>query len=126
MGIFNQMDGISDTFLKTKKFRRGNWGAPNYYTENKKNKNKPNREYRTPHWDKEHQIFERFFDNYYIYYFPTYFKGYVNIDRKNIQDHAGYIVGIGVYSDGYEYVKVNDEADFNMALELFKRRFNKR
>lgn len=119
MGILNQMDGVSDTFLKTKKFIRGVWGAPDYYTEIKI----PNREYRIPYWNKEHQMFERFFDDYYIYYFPTYFKGYVNIDRKNIQDHAGYIIGIGIYREDYECIKVNDEADFNMALELFKKRF---
>lgn len=126
MGILNQFDnGISDRFLKSKKFIKGAWGSPDYYTE-RKTKNKFSRSSHIPHWNKEHQMYERYFENYYIYYFPESFEGYVNIDRKNIQNHAGYIIATSNYSlcqNDYEIIKVNDEADFNMALNKFKKIF---
>ena len=61
-----------------------------------------------------------------IYYFPESFEGYVNIDRKNIQNHAGYIIATSNYSschNDYEIIKVNDEVDFNMTLNKFKKIF---
>lgn len=112
MSILNQFDnGISNRFLKSKKFIKGSWGSPDYYTE------------RTPHWNKEHQMYERYFENYYIYYFPEGFEGYVNIDRKNIQNHAGYIIAASKCYGDYKIIKVNDEADFNIALNKFKKIF---
>ena len=65
-------------------------------------------------------IWEKISDRYQIFYFPDNFEGYVNIKRKDIENHAGWMLG-ALYSmpatSGWFAYKVEDEADFEVALK---------
>lgn len=123
MSLLDTDRKITKEELKKKGFSIGGWGTPDDWKD-LKSKSKYTRECRRPIWKNEHKIFEQYFDDYYIYYFPETFTGYVNINRKHIQNHAGYICGINRFNDkDIITIKTNDIDDIALAVETIKNYF---
>lgn len=118
MSLLDNLDKerpITPKILKSKGFTKGPWGSPDGHT-------KPKSRYSRPKaiWNPEHMMWEKITDRYQIFYFPDNFEGYVNINRKGIKNHAGWLMG-ATYSmpatSGWFAYKVSDEEDFFVALK---------
>ena len=127
MSIFSQSNSITETFLKNKKFKRSPWGSPDKIKHNDVKKNKGTH-YGRPKcfWNSERYMWEKFYKNYYVYYFPKNFEGYVNIRRSEINNHAGWMVAQRNWDSWNEWVciKIEDEADFELALNEIRKQLN--
>lgn len=125
MGIFSQSNSITETFLKNKRFKRSPWGSPDEIKYNDVKKNKFYNRSKCS-WNPERYMWEKFYKNYYVYYFPENFEGYVNIRRSEINNHAGWMVAQRNWDSWNEWVciKVEDEADFELALSEIRKQLN--
>lgn len=116
MGLLDIGHKIDSNILKRKKFTKGPWGSPDWWAESKSKYGRRRR----ARWNPEHMMWEKITDRYQIFYFPDNFEGYVNINRKDIENHAGWMLG-ALYSmpatSGWFAYKVEDEADFEVALK---------
>ena len=125
MSIFSQSNSITETFLKNKKFKRAPWGSPDEIKHNDVKKNKVYDRSKC-FWKSEHYMWEKFYKNYYVYYFPEIFEGYVNIRRGEINNHAGWMVAQRNWDGWNDWVciKIEDEADFELALNEIRKQLN--
>lgn len=114
MSLLDIENKIKPATLRKHKFSKGSWGAPDGWIE-------PESRYsrRKAVWNPEHMMWEKMEENYCIFYFPDIFEGYVNINRKDIRNHAGWMLGSCNWdslTSGWIAYKVEDEADFEVAL----------
>lgn len=122
MGIFDIhkeiRKEISERYLKKTGWEKGTWGSPDWWKEPKSRYAR-----RKPIWNKEHHMFEKYYDDYYVFYFPCYFDGYVNIG-KNIKNHACYVVGCSNYNfkDNILF-EVHSEHDLEVAMKYIINHF---
>ena len=121
MSLLDKLDKerpITQKILKSKGFTKGSWGSPDGYIEPKSKYSRPKAK-----WNPEHMMWEKVTSDYQIFYFPDNFEGYVNINRKDIKNHAGWLMG-ATYSmpatSGWIAYKVSDEEDFFVALKTIK------
>jgi hypothetical protein len=114
MGLLDIGHKIDSNILKRKKFTKGPWGSPDGWTKPKSRYSRPRAK-----WNPEHMMWEKVTSKYQIFYFPNNFEGYVNINRKDIKNHAGWMLG-SLHSmpatSGWFAYKVEDEEDFEVAL----------
>lgn len=114
MSLLDSEHKITRNILKKKGFIQGPWGSPDGWIEPKSRYSR-----RKAKWNPEHKMWEKVTSDYQIFYFPDNFEGYVNINRKDIKNHAGWVMG-SLHSmpatSGWFAYKVEDEADFEVAL----------
>lgn len=114
MSLLDIGNKITPATLRKHKFSKGSWGPPDGWIESESRYSRPKAV-----WNPEHMMWENVEENHCIFYFPDIFKGYVNINRNDIKNHAGWMLGSCRWDNatsGWIAYKVEDEADFEVAL----------